>query len=488
MERLNDLEAITHQVRTPRSRDNIHEAINAYYGGAYRSAIVSTWIAVADDIIEKIKELAAYDDPLAKQLADDLHKNVSQRKIPWLQKFEEDLLERALNDFEFIGTEQKTNLDRIKQDRNHCAHPAYTQSGALFNPAPELARTHIIHAITDLLQHAPVRGKSSTKIIVEDIMGEGFPATTPSAAGAFLNTKYLEYAKASLTSNLLNLLVKAVLKRLPDWQGNYDRAVLALLGIAEVKSEVFDQWMRENFERITSQLSGKDVYRLFGLVVADIRYWDWMGQAQRIQLIEFFSKKKLPSAKQPASYEDKEGYSFAQALSDIFGAMTSIKQGEFLEELGIHKLSDLFVLMRVGDLKEPLMNVFSTLSSDDKLDVISERPAPFFMQEALELYAKASSFRGAEHLGQNILPPLARYMSKEDIINFQNIILENGQVYAASGTCGILMDWIDELQKRDDIDLKAQLDWTQFCNDLTEQYDNYAPFKSHLIETGILKA
>ena len=488
MERLNDLETITHGVRTARSRENIKEAINAYYGGAYRSSIVSTWIAVADDIIEKLRELAAYEDPQAIVLTENLEGKIKARNIPALQKFEESLLELAEKEFELIGPEQRTNLERIKQDRNFCAHPAYTLAGTLFDPTPELVRTHITHAVLDLLKHSPVRGKSSLKVILEDIKGEGFPATTPKVAGTYICTKYLEYAKRSLIDNLLGLLIKAFTKRLPDWQGHSDRAFLVLLGIAEVKAEIFETWARENFARIASQLSGNEIYRVFGLLAQDIRFWGWLGEAQKVQLTDFFSKTRVPSMPRTPRERLEGTFSWGDFFEGLGDLAIGIQQKEFLNKLGLKELGDLFRLMRIDALKKPLFEVFNALSQDDKIEVISKSPTSDIMSEALNLFAGATSFRHAEHLGQNILPAMARYMSTDDIMLTQKIVLENGQIYAASGTCGVLMDWLSELSKRQDINLKQIADWAGFYEELEEQYDNYDQLKQHLCDLQLVAA
>jgi hypothetical protein len=49
--RVSDLDELLLSVRDPTSKSYILEAINAYRGGALRSAIISTWIAVSYDII-----------------------------------------------------------------------------------------------------------------------------------------------------------------------------------------------------------------------------------------------------------------------------------------------------------------------------------------------------------------------------------------------------------------------------------------------------
>ena len=49
--RLTDLDELALSVREIKAKSYITEAIDAYRGGAYRAAIVSTWIAVTFDII-----------------------------------------------------------------------------------------------------------------------------------------------------------------------------------------------------------------------------------------------------------------------------------------------------------------------------------------------------------------------------------------------------------------------------------------------------
>ncbi len=58
--RLTDLDELVLTVRDKVSLSYILEAVNTYRAGAYRAAIVSTWIAVSYDIIAKIRELNSH--------------------------------------------------------------------------------------------------------------------------------------------------------------------------------------------------------------------------------------------------------------------------------------------------------------------------------------------------------------------------------------------------------------------------------------------
>ncbi|MBD2609761.1 MAG: hypothetical protein RMY62_004475 [Nostoc sp. ZfuVER08] len=68
--RLTDLDELVLTIRDKSSRSYILEAVNAYRGGAYRAAIVATWIAVSYDIIAKIRELASQSDRQASANTD----------------------------------------------------------------------------------------------------------------------------------------------------------------------------------------------------------------------------------------------------------------------------------------------------------------------------------------------------------------------------------------------------------------------------------
>jgi len=195
--RLTDLDELALTVRDRTARSYILEAIDAYRGGAYRSSIISTWIAVNFDIISKIRELSNQGDQMAQAMIDNLDQAIAGKKINQLQKIEEELLEKASTDFEFLTDQEHLDLERLKYDRNLCAHPAYVTEEVLFEPEPERVRMHIVHAVKHLLQHQPVQGKSALKRIVRDMKSSSFPLTLDTAC-LFLNARYLDRAKKAL--------------------------------------------------------------------------------------------------------------------------------------------------------------------------------------------------------------------------------------------------------------------------------------------------
>lgn len=76
---LTDIDSLALAMRERESRRLIAEAITAYRGGALRSAIISTWIAVAFDIVTKARELSAQGEAAPKVFVQELESAIANR-------------------------------------------------------------------------------------------------------------------------------------------------------------------------------------------------------------------------------------------------------------------------------------------------------------------------------------------------------------------------------------------------------------------------
>ena len=85
--RLADLDELVLLCRNQDSRELIREAVLCYKAGAFRSAIVNTWIAVAFDLVEKLRELALGGDKQAEQEVDHFEMIQASRNLPEALKF-----------------------------------------------------------------------------------------------------------------------------------------------------------------------------------------------------------------------------------------------------------------------------------------------------------------------------------------------------------------------------------------------------------------
>lgn len=483
MEALADLDALLLKVRDHGSRRNLDQAVKAYHGGAYRASIISTWIAVAYDIIEKVRELSAYGEGQARVHVEDLERKIQSKDILGLSRFEESLLTIAESEFELLSREQVIRLKRIKDDRNLCAHPAFTSSGALFEPTPELTRSHIVHAVNDLLQHGPVRGKSSLDAIMADICADAFPVTSEAAA-IFLTEKYLKYAKVSVFENLLKLLLKAATGKLEDWPKDLRHASFALGAVALTRPKYFEDWMGQNLPRFADSLNNDQIPRFFGLIGQDRRYWDWIGEHHRLQLETLLSRTTpIPGSGEP-SRDPTSGWEAAGEV--LSGLVQFTQETKFTKSTGLSSFTTLFELTDVDRLRPILLILFSALDDNQKITVVSKAPQPLFGEEAVSLYEGAASFREAERLGAKVVLPMAPHFGIKQLVSVFDAVLGNGQIYPAGGTDRILSEFVAALSERSDLDIVSVLDWSSFIASLTEMYDHYDELSETLAKNGLV--
>src|SRR5262249_31092293 len=125
---------------------------------------------------------------------------------------ENGLLSKALEKFEFLSQQEQSDLERLKQDRNLCAHPAFTSETMLFQPSPELVRMHIAHAIVHLLQHHPVQGKTALARIRDAMVQPSFPSTQAEVS-ELLESEFLNRAKKAFLESLVTVCLKTIIKQ-----------------------------------------------------------------------------------------------------------------------------------------------------------------------------------------------------------------------------------------------------------------------------------
>jgi hypothetical protein len=181
---LADLDELILLCRDDKARLYIVEAVACYRAGAYRSAIVATWIAVCYDVIDKLRELALSGDSAAQQNVDKLEQARASGDIEQSLRFERGILNLAQDQFALITPLEFMDLSRLQEDRNRCAHPSLITLDQGFDPSAELARLHIRSAVLHLLQHQPVQGKSALERLINEVNSEYFPRVPAKAAQA----------------------------------------------------------------------------------------------------------------------------------------------------------------------------------------------------------------------------------------------------------------------------------------------------------------
>jgi hypothetical protein len=407
---LADLDELPLRVREPLSKGYISEAIFALRGGAFRAAIVSTWIAVIYDIMAKLRELASQQDRAAQKHTESIDRAISSRNRSQLQNIEASLLEVAHKEFEFISSREYEELKRLQEDRHLCAHPAFVAEDQLFSPSPELVRSHIVHAVASLLSQAPLQGKSALRRIISDIRSESFPSHEDDV-DKFLNEKYLRRSKESLIRNLIIVLMKELFNDQPT-EPDPSKIILCLKSVSRRSAAIFDQVAPRTIAQLAHDVQLEDLGPLCMLIGADQRAWSWLPDPIKLSIKELLERgamdvrlvrKALPAVAAAGSIDD-----LRDPVVTIYG-------------------------LSPVELRKPMID----LASDKSI----------FVGPTVQLFSEAASFRSAETLGMVVLS-LAEVLTEEDIATVLNAVMENNQICAAHGIPSILENLFEETSQR----------------------------------------
>ena len=391
---LAELDELVLAVRDRSAQVYVEEAVRAYRNRLYRPAIVSTWTALVYDIIGKIRELAAHSDRAATAFVGNLDAAITARNTVRLQQIENEILNTARSDFEFIGDREKVELDRLQEDRHLCAHPAFTGESVLFTPSPEQVRVHIVHAVEHVLKVVPVQGRAALARLHADILRPSFPQDQEQV-NIFLEHRYLSRAKDSLIGQFISALLSVLLRGSEvDLLAKPDAVAMCLIAVATSSPEAYERRMRDQLPRRTDGMDDAYLLNLLLLAHHDARCWNWIDRATRIRLETLIRTAPLPA--------------------DAWGLVG--------------------YALGIGELREVTIARIQSLSREEQDAIIARNPRIEFVDQAIAIYRSAGSFRYAEYVGRRMILPMANEMSAEHVRKVLAAAQFNGQVWDAADT------------------------------------------------------
>tara|TARA_R110000765_G_scaffold361316_2_gene451521 strand:- start:1327 stop:2619 length:1293 start_codon:yes stop_codon:yes gene_type:complete len=264
---LSDLEELYLSCRSPRARGHIKDALTAYRGGAYRAAIVSTWIAVVFDLVDKMYEMALTGDAEAKSQVSSfeaIQKSISDKSAEGYKrsiKFERDVLDTFFDRFAFFDSQQMLDMRRLREDRHRCAHPSYQEGDVVYEPTAELARLHLANSLKHVLIQPPIAGKSALDRIERSILSPSFPSNPDDAVKA-LEFAGLVRPKAQL---IRSLVVKVISGFVLDKTEHTDRAqsLFAARALVNMYRAETESIFIDRVDKLMRDAEGPSIGRLF---------------------------------------------------------------------------------------------------------------------------------------------------------------------------------------------------------------------------------
>jgi hypothetical protein len=292
---LTDLDELVLTCRTERGRDYIQEALLSYRAGAYRAAIIATWIAVVFDLVDKLRELDASGDAQAKaEMAkfDALLAKIALNDPQALKgalQWERDIIDLAHKQFQLLDDYQTTDMRRLFYDRNRCAHPTYEfHAGEQYRPSAELARAHIRNAIAHVLQQPPVQGKAAIEAILSNVRSRYFPTSLELVKRAL--SQQMERARPALIRGLVDRLIW------DGFDGNSLHAsppnVIALKALLDLHRGEAEPRVQSQIRKAMATVGDEKLSIACSLVASLPEAWEGLDAVQRERFNKFQATAK----------------------------------------------------------------------------------------------------------------------------------------------------------------------------------------------------
>ncbi|RXE87251.1 hypothetical protein DRB05_08125 [Pseudoalteromonas sp. A757] len=383
---LSDLDDLVQKVRNRHVKNYFYEAVVAYRAGAYRAAVISTWISICIDVIEKVKELSVDNDTSAKAIEKKLTA-INSNDYASMLGFEKDILRFACDDLELISHIEKSHLERIKDDRNVCAHPTFSIDGHQFTPSPELTRAYIVQAATYLLTKSPVRGKVVVENMFSLINEESFPSDEEKAFTVLSSTKYLGRVRDSSARNLIIILLKRIFKDENDLDSEMLQKLSAALGaISRLFPELYRETLRDKLPSMLAAANDKLLRRVIPFLNSRTEAWESIERATVVRIEECITAM------------DFEGLLF----------------------YGVPELAS-----KISLINDKFQVIIGADGFSNTYELLKSAPNISLKDQALKYFCDSGSFNSAYTNGINILIPYAQFITDKDLEQLFEGILAN---------------------------------------------------------------
>lgn len=394
-----DLDILLTRIRDSRSKVYFHEAVKAYKAGALRAALSSAWVAVVYDLIAKFRELSTSGDRAAATFVETWDAATTERNIGKLLEMEANIISYA-TDIQLLDPIAQTHLRRLREDRNLCAHPTFSDEASLFEPSPEMVRAHFFNAINLVLSQTPLQGKAILNQFSADVQSPGFP-TDRMTIQEYIENHYLKRARPHMINNFGVVLAKSLLKGVPDeWDNHRGKIVESLMVIRERAPNVWPELVTTILALLNS-IEPSNRVRAIAFTTNFPSFWPKLDKLTQTALIETAKNTKA-------------------------------------EDLDYH----LLLGIKNPELEQSIMNLIDTLSADQLRNILNMEVFPELWPIALKHYEDSDSFRGSESNYQSLISPFCGFISSEQFDDLLAAIASNSQNWNAADTPQLLSDFL----------------------------------------------
>ena len=363
------------------SKKYILEAIKCYKGGAFRSCIVATWIALTYDFIGKLHELSM-DDENAKALFNKIEDYRIKNNINGTLEFERTLLDTMKDDYSLLSPVEYNDLKRLNEDRNLCAHPSLIDEITPFQATTEIARYHLRNVIEYVLSKPPVQGKAALERVKRTLDSIYYPEDEVGIE-VFLNDSPLGRAKDNLKIQFVNFLVSNIVSE--NIETKIKKRCLKTLSV----------FINMNYQLVKSKLF-KKMARIPTDIKVEQMYFYCVILLKVPELLEYTSE------------------------SDI------IRMKQYIQsDAPIHSLKHFY---RQDVFKVAIEERIEHLDNEDLVRFLVSEPINKFLDKLIHHFSDSNSFDAAAYRFSSYILPLSSHFSKVQISQIIQAIIDNYQI------------------------------------------------------------
>lgn len=294
---------------------------------------------------------------------------ITPQGVQAMQKIEDGLLSEAQK-FELIDTIGARELGRIREDRNLCVHPSLRTLGDVYEPRPEVARSHLAVALSTLLIHPPTQGRKAIEEFTSYICDPYFVPAVPHTQATFFDR-----VRTATRRNIVTVAAKhALLEKVPP-----PAVALPPVELADRMAEALSAFAARDRELARSAVTDLD---------SSFQVLD--GAAQLRALVRLGDHDY---------FWDMIDEAMAAKFHGMLSAPIAIGQWDALPV----EIASYLALVRsdYARARLPILEQrFTTMHLIHRMAIAATHPDPYFVPTVVVFMREAISFRIGEQAGQ----------------------------------------------------------------------------------------
>ena len=156
------------KVKSIKVKNYLKEVRSTYYNGEYRSCIVILYVVTIFDMLEKIQiQAELYNIQKSKDYIEKYKKEVAANKK--YSDIEKDIIEFSMENG-IITNIEKSNIEQLRELRNHCAHPSTISDIELYMPNKDQVRAYIRNMFESLFLKDSIINKSVHDVFMSKLV------------------------------------------------------------------------------------------------------------------------------------------------------------------------------------------------------------------------------------------------------------------------------------------------------------------------------